>query len=71
MRIGLAALQSYGYVVVQSQDGEEWLLGAGEGHGAPDVAERLTRLQEVLAETAAFRLYYRRADAEGLAGLIS
>ena len=71
VRIGLATLQSHGYLVVQLQAGEEWLLGAGQGQEGPEVAEQLTRLQEVLAETAAFRLYYRRADANGLASLTS
>jgi single-stranded-DNA-specific exonuclease len=71
VRVGLAWLQNRGYIAILSQSGEEWLLGKGQGQEQPDAEQRLTQVKEALAETTAFRLYYRRADAAGLASLTS
>jgi hypothetical protein len=67
VRAGLAWMLSRGHIVILAQAGEEWLLEAGDGAEKPDAAERLDRVKKALEETAAFRAYYQRADAETLA----
>lgn len=69
VRAGLAWLQSRGHIAILSQIGEEWIIGTGQGQEQPDAAEWLIQVKETLAETAAFRTYYRRVDAHGLASL--
>ncbi len=65
LRLGLAWLAALGHVQVDFQDGEV-RLAAG---GAPDpqAAERLeVQVKARLEESAAFRAYLRRMDAEGI-----
>jgi hypothetical protein len=71
VRAGLAWLHSRGSVVILGQSGGQWLLGVGEGREQPDAAEQLARVKEALAESAAFRAYYQRLDAEGMTVFIS
>jgi MarR-like DNA-binding transcriptional regulator SgrR of sgrS sRNA len=69
VRAGLAWMHSRGHITILSQAGDGWLIGEADGEEKPDATERLTQMKETLAETAAFRAYYQRADAEGLTSL--
>ncbi|MGH2593801.1 MAG: single-stranded-DNA-specific exonuclease RecJ [Anaerolineae bacterium] len=66
VRKGIEWLAAKGQIAIVEGDGDELRIGAGEG--APDAnAEEIgLQLAALLAETAAYRAYYRRADAQKL-----
>ena len=66
VRKGIEWLAAKGQIAIVEGDGDELRIGAGEG--APDAnAEEIgLQLAALLAETAAYRAYYRRADARKL-----
>ncbi len=66
LRHALAWLEAQGHVRVARSEGDLLYLSPG-GEPAPDRAARaLARLQSALAETAAYRRHFRRANAERL-----
>jgi single-stranded-DNA-specific exonuclease len=77
VRTGLAWLVARGDVVVLEEHGEEMWLAAGEGDATirrdrssdrarGDLSRTASRLRSLLEETAAYRAYFARADAEML-----
>jgi single-stranded-DNA-specific exonuclease len=68
VRAGIAWLVAHGDLAVVEEKGDRVRLAEG-GHQVTDDLPRATaRLRGLLAETAAFRTYFRRADKEALVG---
>jgi single-stranded-DNA-specific exonuclease len=68
VRLGLAWLAARGHVRIASETDGEVQLVAGDGLSAPDADFNVldARLRAALAETAAYRAYFREADAAAL-----
>jgi single-stranded-DNA-specific exonuclease len=68
VRIGLAWLAGRGHVRIVGEQDNEVQLAAGNGISATeaDVKALDARLRAVLAETAAYRVFFREANAEAL-----
>jgi single-stranded-DNA-specific exonuclease len=68
VRLGLAWLAARGHVRIMEETSGEVQLVAGDGPSAPDADFKAldTRLRAALAETAAYRAYFREADAAAL-----
>jgi single-stranded-DNA-specific exonuclease len=68
VRLGLAWLAARGHVRIASETNGEVQLAAGEGLSTPDADFKAldARLRAALAETAAYRAYFREADAAAL-----
>ncbi len=67
VRLGLAWLEAGGHLRVQEED-SGLILGAGDGQAEPYLKSELyTAIRGLLAETAAYRAYFRRADKEAIA----
>ena len=65
VRLGLAWLAERGDVQIVTQTGDDMLLASAASTGA-DAAPTLARLRDLLAETAAYRVYFAVADKERL-----
>jgi hypothetical protein len=67
VRKGIEWLAVRGQILIQTWEGDSLLIapGAGEKQAAPELE---TELRVLLSETAAYRAYFRRADAGQLAG---
>ncbi len=65
---GLAWLAGQGHIVIEARTGEEIKLAPGAGAERPSGEQRALafRLEAALAETAAYRAYYRSADPASL-----
>ncbi|MGQ9490303.1 MAG: single-stranded-DNA-specific exonuclease RecJ [Anaerolineae bacterium] len=61
---GLAWLAGQGHVHIAAQTDKEVVISAGDGIARPQAEQRrlAARLEAALAETAAYRAYYRTAD---------
>ncbi len=68
MRLGLAWLAARGHIRIAGETGGEVALAPGDGLNATEADLRVAdaRLQAALAETAAYRTYFREADAAAL-----
>ena len=68
MRLGLAWLAARGHIRVVEETNGEVQLAAGDGLAAPETEIKAldARLAAALAETAAYRAYFREADAAAL-----
>jgi single-stranded-DNA-specific exonuclease len=64
VRIGLAWLEAQGAVRLEPLEGGGVKLSPGDGEKRPASAELLERLRGLLAETAAYRLFYARTATE-------
>ena len=64
--VGLAWLEARGHVRVIRQSGSELYLEAGAGEPQEAHSQVAVQLQAMLAETAAFRRYFSRADRDAL-----
>ena len=64
--VGLAWLEARGHVRVVHQSGSELYLQAGAGELQDVHSQVASQLQAMLAETAAFRRYFSRADKDAL-----
>lgn len=65
VRLGLAWLAARGHVVLEMVD-DEIQLAPADGEASADLAEITGQLKALLQETAAYRAYFARADAEAL-----
>jgi hypothetical protein len=66
VRTGLAWLEGRGHIVVLEERDREIRLAPGEGSADCDLSGLVTRLRSLLEETAAYRAFFARADAETL-----
>ena len=68
VRLGLAWLAARGHVRIAGEMGDDVQLAPGDGLSAPDADFKTldARLRAALAETAAYRAYFREADAAAL-----
>ena len=68
VRLGLAWLAARGHVRIAEETNGEVQLTPGDGLSAPDADFKAldARLRAALAETAAYRAYFREADAKSL-----
>lgn len=62
VRAGLRWLTAKGLITAQAED-DEWMVASGSGQATPELPQAEARLRELLQETAAYRAYYRQADA--------
>ncbi len=67
-RMGIEWLAARGQIAIVAGEGDELRIGAGEGASGEDAEEIALQLAGLLAETAAYRAYYRRCDARNLIG---
>ena len=67
MRAGLTWLAARGSIGLTFGDGDEVRVSPGDGTARPDLAQVTSRLEALLAETAAYRAYFATADKERLA----
>lgn len=65
VRLGIDWLAARGFIVVE-QTGDELRLAAGDGRPSPQLPQVAAALQSALAETAAYRAYFARAEAASL-----
>jgi single-stranded-DNA-specific exonuclease len=63
VELGLAWLEASGKIVISTQEGETITLSPGTGRASTDQKIIWEELQDLLAETVAFRDFYRSADA--------
>lgn len=68
VRAGLAWLAARGDVVVLEERERSLQLAPGDESTSGDLSKTVTRLRELLEETAAYRAFFARADAEALIG---
>ncbi len=69
VRVGLAWLAARGHITLLGEaEGDIELAAGPEGEPDVDLPEIEAQLKAMLAETAAYRAYFRRADAERVAG---
>jgi hypothetical protein len=68
VRLGLDWLVSRGHIRIVSQSGDEVVIAAGDGVPGEDLAERGALLKAAIAETAAYRAYFEKADKDSLVG---
>ena len=68
VRLGLAWLAARGHIRIVEETNGEVQLAAGDGLAAPEAEIKAldARLRAALAETAAYRSYFREADAAAL-----
>jgi single-stranded-DNA-specific exonuclease len=66
VRTGLAWLAAQGYVAVADEEGSVLQLAAGSGEIEGGAGLLREQLDALLAETSAYRSYYRKADASKL-----
>jgi single-stranded-DNA-specific exonuclease len=66
VRTGLAWLEGRGHVVVLEERDGEVRLAPGEKAASRGLSETAARLRSLLEETAAYRTFFARADAESL-----
>ena len=66
VRAGVNLLQANGYIKVDRQEGDILWLEQGDGVRKDDSILACEVLKQVLRESAAYRAYYTRADADGL-----
>jgi len=68
VRLGLAWLTARGDIRIASETGGEVQITPGDGRLAAEDELRVLdiRLKAALAETAAYRVYFRQADKEAL-----
>lgn len=67
-RAGLAWLQSGEQITILESQGDELVLAPGSRIESPDITAATGRLKALLQETAAYRAYWMRAEAERLVG---
>ncbi|HSF79830.1 MAG TPA: single-stranded-DNA-specific exonuclease RecJ [Anaerolineales bacterium] len=67
--VGLTWLEAQGHLRITHQDGDELWLEAGAGQPVVERGAVSAQLRAMLAETAAFRLFYSRADKDTLIAL--
>jgi single-stranded-DNA-specific exonuclease len=65
VRLGLKWMQQRG-MIQAAWDGEQITLTPGTRTASPEAEESLNQLRKLLAETAAYRQYFRTADKENL-----
>jgi hypothetical protein len=67
VQAGLEWLAARGQITIVDRDETGWRLAAGPGPSGPGPGEfTRTRLEALLAETAAYRAYLRQAPAASL-----
>jgi len=66
VRVGIAWLAAYGHLAVLDEDGDEVILAVGSQTVSPDLPSVATELKALLAETAAYRAHFARADERAL-----
>ena len=68
MRLGLAWLAARGHIRITGDMGDDMQLAPGDGLSASDADFKTldARLRTALAETAAYRAYFRSADKDAL-----
>jgi single-stranded-DNA-specific exonuclease len=66
VRTGLAWLESRGFVALADEDGGVLQLRAGSGEIEGGAGLLREQLEALLAETSAYRAYFRKADGRGL-----
>lgn len=68
VRTGLAWLERRGDIIILEDRDGEVRVAPGEKSASSDVSETVSRLRALLEETAAYRSFVARADAEALIG---
>lgn len=71
VRKGIQWLVGRGHLVVLSEDQGDYVLGAGDNQTSENLPHLTEELSSLLEETAAFRAYFSRADADQLIKLPS
>jgi single-stranded-DNA-specific exonuclease len=66
VRLGLDWLEGGGHIRLLSKEGDEVVIAVGDGVPCDDLAEREAQLKASLAETAAYRAYFLKADKDSL-----
>ena len=66
VRAGIEWLAAKGQIAIVEGDGDAWRIAPGSGAASQDLDEIRLQLAGLLTETAAYRAYYRRADAQKL-----
>jgi single-stranded-DNA-specific exonuclease len=66
VRAGLTWLAARGSIGLTFGDGDEVRVSSGDGDARSDLAQATSRLEALLAETAAYRAYYAAADKDRL-----
>jgi single-stranded-DNA-specific exonuclease len=66
VRLGLDWLAARGHIRVTAEDGDEIVITAGDGVHREGLAECEFQLKAALAETAAYRAYFQKADKDSL-----
>jgi hypothetical protein len=66
VRAGLDWLAACGHVVIEGETDGELHLAAGDGVRGDELPAIKARLRALLEETAAYRAYFARAEAQAL-----
>ena len=66
IRAGIDWLAAHGQLAVLSEAGDEILLGEGAQQESARLSENTAHLKDLLAETAAYRAYFSRAEPDAL-----
>lgn len=66
VRLGIAWLQARGYIKLLAEDEDEILLSSGDQASPTDLPRITSQLKLLLNETAAYRTYFSRAEADAL-----
>ena len=66
VRAGIEWLAAKGQIAIAEGEGDAWRIAPGSNAASQDLEEIALQLAGLLAETAAYRAYYRRADAQQL-----
>ena len=66
IRAGLAWLIARGHIELLREENDEVTLTRGDGTRQPGLADVTTQLQAILAETSAYRVYFKHAPADKL-----
>jgi single-stranded-DNA-specific exonuclease len=66
VRLGLDWMAGRGHIRLLSQDGDQVVIAAGDGLPSPQLPEQEAQLRAALAETAAYRAYFLKADKDSL-----
>lgn len=66
VRVGLLWLAHKGHIIIYNSEGDEWIIGEGNGLHTDQSKETARQLRSLLDETAAYRAFYTRADKNSL-----
>ena len=69
IQVGISWLEAHGYIIVIKQNGDELVVHEGNKTISENSRQTAQQLKALLAETAAFRDYYLKANTDALINL--